>query len=133
MGRQKDNTMRMTPQRAAILEYLEGNKDHPSADDIYRGVRKRYPMMSLATVYNTLETLIQSSSITEVTIDRARKRYDPDTEPHHHLVCTNCGRVIDIHRNFRLAIPARDREGFELTGNHVEFYGICPGCQGKKG
>ncbi|HEX8948865.1 MAG TPA: Fur family transcriptional regulator [Dissulfurispiraceae bacterium] len=128
MDKFKEKGMKLTPQRLAILHYLDGNTDHPSAEDIYKAMAKDFPTMSFATVYNTLETLRQKGSVIELTIDPARKRFDPNTEPHHHLICTRCKRVVDIHGHFSLEVPEEKRSGFTITGNHIEFYGICPEC-----
>ena len=125
--------MKMTPQRMAILEYLEGNRAHPSADEIYSSVKERFPSMSFATVYNTLERLSGDGLLLEVSIDPARKRYDPDTRPHHHVICSGCGQVADIHREFDLHVPKEESEGFSIDSNHVEFYGLCPKCDIKGG
>ena len=120
--------IKLTPQRLVILDYLEGNKNHPSADEIYKTVKKAFPTMSFATVYTTLETLRQRGMLAELTIDPAKKRFDPNTERHHHLICSGCRKVVDIHGDFCLDLPAGFADGFEVTGNHIEFYGICPAC-----
>jgi Fur family peroxide stress response transcriptional regulator len=120
---------RLTPQRAAIMEYLDGNTSHPSADDIYRAVRKRLPMISLATVYNTLEVLAREGTVQKLDIDPARKRYDPDTSLHHHLICTACGSVVDVRGDYRLHVPPRQRAGYRIDRSHVDFYGVCPRCR----
>ncbi len=133
MDRYKDIGIKLTPQRLAILEYLEGNKEHPSAEDIYRAVSEKYPTMSFATVYNTLETLRQRGNILELTIDPDKKRFDPNTEPHYHLICLRCKRIVDIHGDFTLNIPDTERSDFEIVGNHIEFYGICAGCKKNHG
>lgn len=133
MERYKSIGIKLTPQRVAILEYLEGNKEHPSAEDIYREVSKKFPTMSFATVYNTLETLRQRGSILELTIDPDKKRFDPNTEPHHHLMCLKCKRVVDIHGDYKLDVPNGEMAGFEIIGNHIEFYGICPKCRNAHG
>jgi len=122
---------KLTPQRIAILDYLKNNTEHPSAEDVYRSVLKKYPTISFATVYSTLETIRKKGGLLELTIDPAKKRFDPDTSPHHHLMCTKCKRIVDINGVFDLQISADKQEGFELTGNHVEFYGICPVCKNK--
>jgi len=124
--------IKLTPQRLAILEFLEGNKNHPSAEDIYRDVKQRYPMISFATVYNALEALKKRGRLTELTIDPERRRYDPDTGYHHHLICTSCGRIIDIHAKFSIVIPEEVSSRFAIERNQVEFYGLCPQCKGKK-
>lgn len=130
MRRYKDLGIKLTPQRLAILEYLEGNTDHPSAEDIFKAVSVDFPTMSLATVYNTLDTLRNRGYLTEVTIDPDKKRFDPCTEQHHHLLCRSCKKVVDVKLSFSLELPAQARGDFSITGNHVDFYGICPECNG---
>jgi Fur family peroxide stress response transcriptional regulator len=125
--------MKMTPQRVAILDFLEGNKSHPSAEDIYKSVKKRYTSMSFATVYNTLELLTKEGMLLELTIDTNRKRYDPNTSEHHHIICTSCGTVSDIHQKFNLSVDDEVSGGFSIKSNHVEFYGLCPSCDLKGG
>ena len=123
----KDLQLKMTPQRAAIIGYLKENTSHPSADDIYMAVRTNHPMMSLATVYNTLETLRSTGAVVELSLDRRKKRYDPVTAPHAHLVCTACGKVEDIS-GFNVKLPPALARGYRITGAQTEFYGLCPEC-----
>lgn len=125
--------LKLTPQRLAILQYLEGNTSHPSAEMIYGVVRKLYPMMSFATVYKTIEVLKKSGHLLELKIDSERRRYDPETGQHHHLICVNCKMISDIHKDFPIEIPAEEKESFDIIGNHIEFYGICPECKQKGG
>lgn len=129
MERFKKIGLKLTPQRLAILEYLEDNKKHPSAEEIYKEVSRRFPTMSFATVYNTLEALRQRGAVLELTIDPGKKRFDPNTETHHHLICTKCRKIEDVHRHYDLPVPGTGENGFQITGNHIEFYGICPACR----
>jgi len=121
--------LKLTPQRLAILKYLEGNKSHPSAEMIYRAVLKNFPTMSFATVYNTLEALKEKGSIQELKIDSAKKRYDPDISSHHLMICNKCKKVVDIHKEFRINLPPEMTGGFELLGNSIEFFGLCEKCR----
>lgn len=121
-----------TPQRLAILDYLEGNTSHPSAEDIYRAVSKTYQSMSFATVYNTLNTLAKAGALRELTIDPERKRYDPNTSRHHHLICALCGKIVDIPEGIAVDLPADLKRDFILLGSHIEFYGHCAGCTKKR-
>jgi Fur family peroxide stress response transcriptional regulator len=116
----------------AIMKVLENNREHPSVEEIHIEVRESFPTMSLATVYNTLEMLRRQGEVRRLSIDPARRRYDPDTSAHHHLLCTECGRIVDIDRSFDLDLGDGEREGFEITGNHVEFTGRCPECRKKE-
>ena len=121
-----------TPQRLSILEHLDGNTSHPSADDIYRAVAKKNPSMSFATVYNTLNTLVQTGAVRELTIDPDRKRYDPDTSVHHHLICLDCRKVVDIPGDIPVEVPRDVAKDFVIFGSHIEFYGRCATCKKMK-
>jgi Fur family peroxide stress response transcriptional regulator len=121
-----------TPQRLAILDYLEGNTTHPSADDIYRAVAKKYHSMSFATVYNTLNTLAHAGAVRELTIDPDRKRYDPDISLHHHLICISCKKIADVPGQIAVDLPKGMVRDFAIIGSHVEFYGYCSACRKKR-
>lgn len=121
-----------TPQRLAILAYLDENTDHPSAEDIFKAVSRKYQSMSFATVYNTLNRLTQTGAVRELTIDPHRKRYDPDTSLHHHLICVSCRRIIDVPQEISVDLPKGLARDFTILGNHVEFYGYCAACGKKK-
>lgn len=129
MHKFKEIGLKLTPQRIAILDFLEGNTDHPSADDIYKAVSVLHPTMSFATVYNTLDRLRGKGHILELTIDPDKKRFDPCTDPHHHLICMSCRRVHDIKMTFNLDLPEDVSGDFSITGNHIEFYGLCNDCR----
>lgn len=136
MDKYKDLGFKLTPQRLAILDYLEGNRRHPSAEDIYRQVSKKFPHMSLATVYNTLEVLKAQGKILELKLDPERKRFDPDLHPHHHLICVRCKKIVDIPGEIPAAaknsLPHPYRKEFEILGSYTEFYGLCKSCQKRR-
>jgi len=120
--------LKVTPQRLAILSFLEGNTSHPSAEEIYRALKPRFPSLSPATVYNTLDALIRAGVLQEVNIDPARRRVDPDPEPHTHFLCTRCGRVYDLTLPTReISIPEKAM-GFCIHRYALNLYGICPAC-----
>ena len=129
MEKYRQLNIKLTPQRLAILRYLEGNREHPSADTIYKSVQKQFPTMSFATVYNTLEALKSIGNVKELKVDSGKKRYDPDTSDHHHLICKKCKSVLDIHKDFNISLPDYLTGGFDILGNNVEFYGICENCK----
>lgn len=120
--------LKRTPQRMAIMDYLEGNMTHPSAEEIFAAVSVKFPAMSMATVYNTLNTLCERRGLTELTIDRDRKRFDPNTSPHHHMICTGCGRIEDIYESFPLSLPHDKMGGYRIVGSRVDFFGVCHDC-----
>lgn len=118
----------LTPQRIAILEFLEGNCSHPSAEDIYRAVSSRFPTMSLATVYNTLAALKAKGNILELSLDAGKKRYDPNTSDHNHIICITCRRIIDIPSESTLYAAGSVLKDFNVLKSTVEIQGICPDC-----
>lgn len=121
---------KITSQRIAILKYLDGNTSHPSVEDIYRDVLVEFPGMSLATVYNTLETLEQINKIQVVLIDSSRRFYDPDTRPHHHAVCSNCKTIKDVFADYSetTALPKELAAAFNVNETKVFFKGTCAQC-----
>ncbi len=129
MEKYRSLQIKLTPQRLAILNYLEGNKCHPSAEDIYKAVTKHFPTMSFATVYNTLEALKNKGNVQELKIDPNKKRYDPDISRHHHLICIKCNEIADIHKEFKVELSEDLTAGFHLVGNAIEFYGVCQSCK----
>ncbi len=92
----KEVKLSVTPQRIVIYQELLGNRNHPSPEDIYNAIKEENPSISFATVYNTLETFEKYGFIKKVTPLHNKVRYDPVTEPHHHLVCVKCGKIIDV-------------------------------------
>jgi Fur family peroxide stress response transcriptional regulator len=124
--------LKLTPQRLAILGYLDGNTVHPSAEDIYRSVSRKYPTMSFATVYNTLDALKGRGRLIELAMDPGRRRFDPNAEPHSHLMCVRCRRIEDVHIDCVVELPDTSDKGYEVLGSSVEFYGICPACREKR-
>ena len=131
IAKYKDMGLRLTPQRIAILKYLDGNTSHPTADNIYRDVKQTYPTLSFATVYNTLQTLREHGEVMEVTIDPIRKHYDPNTSPHHHVICISCNDLWDVFVDYSdvLKLPSNVAKGIKTVGVHVDFYGLCKNCQ----
>jgi Fur family peroxide stress response transcriptional regulator len=124
---------RMTPQRSEIIRLLDGNRTHPSAEEIYRAVKKKFSGISFATVYNTLQSLLSMGGVAELGIDAARKRFDPCTSRHSHLMCVKCGRIDDVKAPARPLKPSGKPAGFRILHCNIEFYGVCPACGKKTG
>jgi Fur family transcriptional regulator, peroxide stress response regulator len=122
---------RRTPQRLAILKFLEGNLSHPSAEDVYNALLPQFPMLSLATVYNTLDALRELGEVVEVVGGTFKKRYDPVVRRHHHLVCVGCGKIADIPEKFNPVLADKDKMGYQVIRSQVDFHGLCPDCQSR--
>ena len=131
VSKYKGSGFKLTPQRIEILKFLDGNTSHPTAEDIYREVKKRCATVSFATVYNTLEALKKRGELLEVTIDPERKHFDPNPAPHHHIVCASCGRIEDVFEDYSetLRLPDEVLQRFTMTGNHIDFFGFCAECE----
>jgi Fur family peroxide stress response transcriptional regulator len=120
---------RRTPQRLAVLEFLEGNTGHPSAEEIHRALAARFPSMSLSTVYNILKALAREGRVVELSVDSGKARFDPGRGPHHHLVCLGCRKIVDVHRDFRVSLRPGEAGGFEIVRSQIDFFGYCPECR----
>ena len=96
----KHKRLKITPQRLGIFRILEGNSMHPSAEDVFKEIRESYPTISFTTVYKTLEIMEKMGEILKVTIDEQRKHYDPDTNVHHHIICSKCNKISDIKKEY---------------------------------
>ncbi len=121
---------RITPQRVAIFSYLAHCDTHPSARRIYEDVRKTQPSLSLATVYNTLGTLVELGLIVELDFEAQENRYDTRLAPHLNLVCVRCGTIEDRDQRLPVALNRIESEhGFETTGVRLEYRGICATCR----
>ena len=125
------NGLKMTPQRRAIVEFLQSATTHPTADEVLRAVNDKFPMTSRATVYNTLNWLKDSGMVSEV-FEGGLVRYDPNTSNHHHFVCRACGKVEDVGAEMIGAIEL-DQVAAHLGQQKVENYevtlrGLCADC-----
>jgi len=122
--------VRMTPQRHAILSFLIQAKSHPTADDIYRALEKRFPSMSVATVYNNLKVFVESGLVREMTFGDASSRYDADMHDHYHAICEVCGKIVDFEHTpvNEVEEAATKATGFQVHGHRLEVHGVCPDC-----
>ncbi|MDF1754181.1 MAG: Fur family transcriptional regulator [Verrucomicrobiales bacterium] len=124
--------LRLTKQRQVVYEVLVDEKrDHPTASEVFERAKDKMPSISLATVYNCLETLTQVGAIKQVNLDREASRYCPNLNPHAHFYCTECDGVVDIQlapehcAESPWALPA----GTQLKEIDVTMKGVCPDCQ----
>jgi Fur family peroxide stress response transcriptional regulator len=113
-----------TPQRAVIAEYLLGTHAHPTADEVFQAVSTKLPVsLSRATVYNTLNTLVDAGVIKEVVTEPGRSRYDANVTEHHHFVDVKTGEVLDVDAEMISLIKLKLGEKYKVHSFHVTFYG----------
>ena len=128
IARLRERGITLTIQRYAILEFLQDNKSHPTAEEIYQALRKNFPTISRATVYNTLELLKGMGIIQEINIERYKAHYDYRIEPHHHFLCRRCDRIYDVELN-ECPIPNTDRvNGHRVDELKLHIIGVCSEC-----
>ena len=121
---------RFTEQRGAVHRFLAGTDTHPTAEEVFFGVRGEVPAISLATVYKNLETLVGCGMAIKLTYSDGSSRYDGRTDPHHHARCNLCGKVRDVPGNIPAAVVADPKAcpGFHVTGYRLELTGLCANC-----
>jgi Fur family peroxide stress response transcriptional regulator len=127
----REHHLKMTPQRLAVFRQLAGSRDHPSADAVYRKVRKVMPDISFDTVNRTLLTFSRIGVANVVEGYGEPKRFDPDTHGHHHFRCTQCGAIIDFDNRAwdRLRVPEGIRRQHTVMNTRVVLEGVCRQCK----
>lgn len=130
----KRRGLSVTHQRLAVYQVLVASPDHPTAEQIFKRVRQRYPTISLATVYKTLDTLENEGLVSKITFLPDAARYDANIEHHHHLVCIKCHRVDDLPTASlrRLRIPEEAMKNYRILSFSVQFHGLCPNCRARE-
>lgn len=123
---------RLTPQRMLVLAAIENSDDHISAEEIYAEVVKKYPHVNISTVYRTLELLNRLDLVTETDLGGGRVRYHPaDKGHHHHLVCQECGRIIDLDESILVSLKdvLLGEYDFSADLRHLAIFGRCADCR----
>src|SRR3954469_14191687 len=120
-----DSGLRATPQREVVYSVLLKKRDHPTADEVFVRVKSEMPSISLATVYNCLETLVQCDLVRAVNFERGPTRYCPNLQPHAHFHDEQTGRTHDIDmppellRKLTALLPS----GFNAKSIEITFRG----------
>lgn len=125
---------RITPQRREVIMFLFKSVDHPRAEDVYDALKEKMPEISLATIYNTLNTLKDIGMIDAIsTTGDNSVHYDATTEAHDHLYCLGCNKIIDIQTNQNTrSLTKEEISGFQIIKQQTVYYGYCPDCQKRK-
>jgi Fur family peroxide stress response transcriptional regulator len=124
--------LRMTVQREHIYGVLLQKKDHPTAEEVFIRAKKGMPDISMATVYNCLDALVNCGLVRQVHQDRSATRYCSNMRRHHHFHCDECGRAFDIDLlpsapQIEVEVP----QGFTASQFEVTVRGRCPDCSAK--
>ncbi len=118
--------IRLTKQREQVLAVLTQKPDHPTATEVFLRTKKHVPSISLGTVYNCLEALVESGLVKQVNLDRAPTRFCANLMEHSHFFCERCGSVHDVNVTMGngLDLPP----GFKVSHADVNLRGTCPKC-----
>ena len=114
--------MKYSRQRESILNSLNEKLDHPTAEMVYNCVKKEQPNISLGTVYRNLNQLVEQGVLRRIATPVSGDRFDIRTDPHAHLLCTRCGKVLDLDRNVMRTT------GFLVNDRQLLLSGICADC-----
>ena len=120
----------VTPQRLAIYRALLRTDSHPDAEELFDCVRNEFPNLSLATVYKNLDVFEKLGVIRELTPLHETARFDANLDHHHHLICTRCKGVTDLHDRSldAIRVPKAQVAGFKVEKVHVQIEGLCSTC-----
>ncbi|MFA5015295.1 MAG: transcriptional repressor [Actinomycetota bacterium] len=126
----KKNNLKITPQRSLIYKELVGSKDHPSAETLYKKVKRIFPTISFDTVYRTLLTFSKIGIADILTLPGEPKRFDGDKNKHYHFRCIKCDDIIDINDSSNIIkIPESISRKFDILNSKIIFEGICDKCK----
>lgn len=133
----REKGCRFTPQRLAVLKILAASDKHPGVEEIWKVVKKDFPMTSVATIYKTVTLLKQMGQAMELSFAGISYCYDGRKPyPHPHLMCIRCKRIIDpdIDHSSELSLSKKvsRKTGYQIVSHRLDFFGICPRCQEKE-
>ncbi len=119
---------RVTRQRLAVYEFLSRNDAHPTVEDIHSGVKGELPKISVATVYKSVESLVDVGLVKPIYLGQAATRFDASTEEHAHFRCIACNQIADVTIS-QAPVSMDELNHCEIIGSTVEFYGFCASCR----
>lgn len=126
----REGGLPVTPQRQAVFAAIVERSDHPTAEQLYREVRQRLPQISRMTVHRILGAFVSLGLVARTCHPGSAARFDPKLGQHHHLVCMDCGRIIDVEdrRLNHLPWPEVKPGEFQIQDYHIHFRGRCARC-----
>ncbi|KYH35959.1 ferric uptake regulation protein [Clostridium tepidiprofundi DSM 19306] len=134
----KNRGYKLTPQRRAIINgIIDSVGTHLTAEELYDVVKKKCPEIGLATIYRTLQLLEDTGIVCKLDFDDGCSRYelanDNEKHQHHHLICSKCGKVIEVEGDLlgELEKLIEQKYNFDIQDHSLKFYGICEECRKK--
>lgn len=125
---------RQSRQRNMIMDLLRSTDTHPTADWIYNQLKRKFPPLSLGTVYRNLSILAEQGLVQKIASGSTFDRFEGNTAPHYHLICEKCGKVEDFKMDSYREIneKANQLTRFKVKRHRIDFFGICPVCSKKE-
>ena len=122
--------LKYSRQRECIREFIQSCQEHPTADHVYAGIKQEFPNISLGTVYRNLSLLVELGEISKITTGNGPDRFDYNTSPHTHFICTQCHSIEDIELAEIEELTKKASESFDgkILNHTTTFYGICKHC-----
>lgn len=132
--RLREEGVRITHQRLEILREIARGEGHPSVSEVFQAVRERVPTISLDTVYRTLRMLSALGLVHPVGYSSEGIRFDADRNPHHHFLCSVCGKAYDFvcPELDQIRVPKEAMKLGDVSGSRIEVRGVCRKCIMKK-
>lgn len=120
--------LKVTIQRMGILDYLETTLEHPTAEMVFNEIKKKYPRVTLSTIYNTLETFVENKIIAKVFTLEGKARYDGHIEKHHHFYDKTSCKIFDIYDEeldslIKNYLKNKKNDNFQINEYQVDFIG----------
>ncbi len=128
----KEHDLKLTPQRMRIAETVFATHDHFTAEELYLLVKKREPLVGRVTVYRTLEHLVESGMVEELSIKKGVATYEHTAghRHHDHLVCVECSKIVELasERLEKVKKEEGEASGWRVMSHSLKMYGVCPEC-----
>lgn len=122
---------RFTSQRRHVYDVLMHKRDHPTAEEVFIRSKAKLPDISMATVYNCLDALVECGLVRQVQLQRGATRFCPNMEEHCHYYCDECGKVVDVPLPAQ-APSMQQPKGFKVDHYEIAVHGLCADCSGKR-
>lgn len=133
----RQNQLRLTPQRQTILEVFLNTGGHVEIDELFPFVQREDPSIGIATLYRTMNLLVECGLARENTAAQGRKNYEQAYRQRHHdhLICTACGKIVEFEHPLieKYQMEVCREYNFTLNQHRMEIYGTCTPCQNSKG
>jgi Fe2+ or Zn2+ uptake regulation protein len=119
----KDHGINPSAQRVAVARYVLHTDEHPSADEVWTRVKRRFPHLSRATVYNTLHLFVEKGLLRQFALTEGSVVYDPKTDEHHHFIDDETGRIHDVPWDAVEVSNVEKLDGYEVREYQVVMHG----------